>query len=1213
MILSLAGLGRIHCDDNLACRGEAGTTQKEGFRGSFGRGCRYEVPARDVDQCDPLRHTYGGRLMDRLISVLWIVVAGGVGSVLADAPPVTVLFPSNPPPLACWGPSDIVDEPEGAFHSLGLTLWHLGRDPDAIAAYHGWLRARGLDPFSVFTHPPPAPPADVCRILVDPERGPPSGWRVQGDWIIGPRGDRGPEHRFPLQVPRSGLYRIWIRHIGYTNATAVTHLTLWRRGEENERPVVYEEFNTRLAPEPGPRWHPFTAELTQGDYTAVLGHVVRYYHVPAKTPFADHQVDCLYLTDAIWEGEPSDELLQTMRGGGGSELQKVRMQPLDAAGRATWALWQVRPLDWSEARRDERAFRLGYAFWRSRVDALAHEDYQAGPKDPVCQGAPDYREPRRQVIFDPVWNMVGNPHYILCQAEALSSDIDPAARDIVADYLHPGMFPVVVGQWQRSGGGLTADHAAQHGLAMGSYLAPHAGDWHVWVQFKNINYFEFFGVHLDTVRGRDATWMRTERLYPGGHSVWAKVGVATIPPITESERAAHAALAAKGVFVRNGKPDFVYQQGAWTVGPDALINASNGVLLARSALRAEGNFHVTSRLRMEQVSTNAGAFFFRDTHGLRENTLTLPGWILKGPSLAQATNSADVAFKPGVPFTLELTRAGTDLRVRVDGVEVASANLIEGPAGGFGFRAGQTDLQVMDFKAQGELADGLDMARSITVSVWMDRYKNPRTYRGVYKLLVTDDPDYTPVGNLQPRLSLARYLANLRAAGATPERGYAMNVVKGLGGFVQIWMPDPEPERSELAFSLARDAEACGRLVFRSARTEPIVLNIEPGPLIGPAGSYSGKVRWRVVGFAPSGAGREAWTPFLLLRRPFLGLPPLGTAGAWLTVDSIGVPPGDYTCAVRIRARTWDGDVAFPERTVNVKVSVKNVAIAPERPILLHGWTLPPPGEIYRRDWFRRFNVWQGPFFSKADMERYGVKLQIYSLQHPNTNEIAHQIARARALGLGYDDWMFSIMDEPTGLTEEELKPYLTIAKMVRDTDPNVKITMNPGEAARAATFKILQPYVDLWNPYEMHLTFEPSGKDYLKKPWIWYTTPCYQDKSSTISVRLYEQVRSVVGKPGDCRGTALFAPYYPWRDPWDTAYEHISDVSVMVLPSRHGPVATPAWEALLLGVQHANLARMVRERAGDNDPEARALWEKGSPEDLLDWLEKHPGTPGRK
>ena len=136
-------------------------------------------------------------------------------------------------------------------------------------------------------------------------------------------------------------------------------------------------------------------------------------------------------------------------------------------------------------------------------------------------------------------------------------------------------------------------------------------------------------------------------------------------------------------------------------------------------------------------------------------------------------------------------------------------------------------------------------------------------------------------------------------------------------------------------------------------------------------------------------------------------------------------------------------------------------------------------------------------------------------------------------------------------------------------------------------------------------MSYGPSGRDYLKKPWIWYTTPCYGDKSPGMAGEIFKQVRSVLSQPGDCRGTAFFAPYYPWRDPWDTAHEHIRDVSVFVLPTRQGPVATPAWEALRQGVEEANLARMVREKAAPDDPQAKTLWESGDTAALIDWLER--------
>ncbi len=34
----------------------------------------------------------------------------------------------------------------------------------------------------------------------------------------------------------------------------------------------------------------------------------------------------------------------------------------------------------------------------------------------------------------------------------------------------------------------------------------------------------------------------------------------------------------------------------------------------------------------------------------------------------------------------------------------------------------------------------------------------------------------------------------------------------------------------------------------------------------------------------------------------------------------------------------------------------------------------------------------------------------------------------------------------------------------------------------------------------KLHLTYGAGGRDYLRQPWIWFTTPCYQDKSPGIA-----------------------------------------------------------------------------------------------------------------
>jgi hypothetical protein len=94
----------------------------------------------------------------------------------------------------------------------------------------------------------------------------------------------------------------------------------------------------------------------------------------------------------------------------------------------------------------------------------------------------------------------------------------------------------------------------------------------------------------------------------------------------------------------------------------------------------------------------------------------------------------------------------------------------------------------------------------------------------------------------------------------------------------------------------------------------------------------------------------------------------------------------------------------------------------------------------------------------------------------------------------------------------------------------------------------------------------------------------------------------------------AFFALNYPWRDQWDTGYEHIADASTMgAVMSRHGPVATVVWEQIREAAQTANLAMMVRERLGAGtfddvkDEALRRLITDGSSEQLLEWLERNP------
>ncbi|MCX5658120.1 MAG: hypothetical protein NTW19_00160, partial [Planctomycetota bacterium] len=486
--------------------------------------------------------------------------------------------------------------------------------------------------------------------------------------------------------------------------------------------------------------------------------------------------------------------------------------------------------------------------------------------------------------------------------------------------------------------------------------------------------------------------------------------------------------------------------------------------------------------------------------------------------------------------------------------------------------------------------------------------------------------EYRPRGTLRPPLAPAQYQARATRLGAEPGDGYFLRVAPGIESISQDWWPrgaeredrsDVNAVRSpakspgapatllapEQRLVMARDTHQSVQLCMRSLQEQPITLAVDTGDLKASDGkTFPGHIAWRVVGFVPYGSSRQQWSPFALLRRPTITLPPLNVAQAWLTVDTMGLPAGDYTTNVTLRAK------GLPDQVVPLKVHVAPFAPAPKEPVLVSGYTGPPEGDEYLRSFVDHgMNVLERPM-SKADMTRWGIRLLLLQQSSADPAAIRTLIAKLKALGLGYDDYAMPIRDEPTAVTAEGLKDYIDVAKAIHAADPNVRVSFNPGEAAKLATFEALDPFCEFWLPYSLHafyvIDLQKKVAIYSKKPWMWYTTPCLHDKSPGMAGELFRQIRTVPTMPGRCVGTAFFAFYYPFRDPWDTGYEHIPDVAVTMLPSRHGPVCTPAMQGIREGAQAANLAKMVKERAAADDAEAKKLVETGTPAELVAWLE---------
>ena len=925
-----------------------------------------------------------------------------------------------------------VDEPVGARYSLGMTLWHLGHNPALIKKFHAYLRKRKLKPENLLGKEALAPPETLSHILIEPELLAPAklgGWSTGGAFLQSHAADAGPTVTIPLNVPRSGLYRVGIRYQGWPGGAALTQLRIYAAGRPGARPMVDDEIYDRPAPKAGLYWHNIMVDFKQGDYLIKLSHKRRWpWH--CRGQYQRRMIDCIYLTEQLWAKAPTDASLAKLRAATKvSAWQFTQEIPLAAEQHETWRWWQVRPLSWEDAAAHPQLFSLSHRFWEEEIAALARQSYPIGDKRQL----PDYREPRRQVIFNDTWNMVANPVRSRHQIQVLKSDLSKKDSDHLWYWVWPGKFAKVSG-WERAGGGLNGGYWDFRGMAEGDLQVPRDGTYHVWIRFQNINYHAHWGCEVKAPSGQKIFFDRNKRLYPNdieARHAWQKVGALTL--------------------------------------------------------------------------TEPGKLHFR-------------------------------IFPMG--------------------------------------------------------------------------YMTPATYRKVRALFVTTDPAWQPKGTVSPPYSRQQYLRRARGLGAKPADGYMLNAGVGFWAINQIWWPSgrvrPPNGKAltapQLSLVMARNTQRSVQLYLRSLSAKPVTIVPQCGKLLGKAGSIS----WRVVGFAPFGPTRSQWTPFFLLRRPYIKVPPWSVAQVWVTVNTQGVPPGRYSAGITLKS------AGLQDRRVRLKLRVSSVKIAPKQPVLVGGYTMPPEGDEYLADYRRHgLNIWYRRPISKKEMVKRGMLLQTIKFIRPDQGQIQSMINRMKKLGLDYKDWMVVVKDEPSGNDANRLRPYIDIAKVTHKLDPKVRISYNPGEPATDITFQILQPYCDIWMPYSHHRVYGPKSHQLqnkrsciFSKPWLWYTTPCYYDKSPGIAGSMYSQVRSVPGQPGNCLGTTFFALYYPFRDAWDTAYEYLKDTSIFILPSRYGPVATPAWEAIGEAASTANLARMVKEHPNYRKDD-HSLVSNGSAAQLIEWLEK--------
>jgi hypothetical protein len=464
---------------------------------------------------------------------LALAIGCGILSVRLNAASPATNFAATPlPPIESWTPCMTVDEPLGPTYSIGFTLWHLNHNPETIQRFQAYVKSHKLDVGS----PSLTPPKSTYQILIDPELIPmnelPSwGWKKEGEGLSGANADDGPSFSLPLQISRTGLYRLGIRYEGWTNLTGGTRLRVYLKGREADGPVINEEYYHQPAVSNGLNWHCLMADLNAGEYVMTFSYVVRQWQAPKTIGYAPRKIECLYLTDAWMDDLPNAETLDALRKSSAPKgIQWTREMPLDTTARSEWAQRALRPADWDQARSNPKLFQATYCFWREELDRLAADDQS---------NSYDYRDLHRQVIFDDVWNLLGNPWRVRQQARELGSDV----RSGIKPQLHYVINGARIGE--RSGGKECDWWSGGDKLVSGTYYnfqgeAVYTEDvepghtYYFWVQFRNMGYFEPWQlwVGLQGNPTNELHWKRDQRNYPpdiDSQRSWVKIGYIEVP------------------------------------------------------------------------------------------------------------------------------------------------------------------------------------------------------------------------------------------------------------------------------------------------------------------------------------------------------------------------------------------------------------------------------------------------------------------------------------------------------------------------------------------------------------------------------------------------------------------------------------------------------------------------------------------------------------
>lgn len=232
-----------------------------------------------------------------------------------------------------------------------------------------------------------------------------------------------------------------------------------------------------------------------------------------------------------------------------------------------------------------------------------------------------------------------------------------------------------------------------------------------------------------------------------------------------------------------------------------------------------------------------------------------------------------------------------------------------------------------------------------------------------------------------------------------------------------------------------------------------------------------------------------------------IALPAWSARQLWVDVDTAKLPPGEWSCTLRLRALEFTP----METKVPLTIQVWEPSLPEKQPVRLCHWgyvhrsVLKDQPEAALQDQLEHgTNVFVSTFSPKAKFDKEGNLVgeidytahDEYVRRHaPHGILLIHSwplsgpakpftpvwekaaiaflrkwVKHLAEMGVGYDGFAFYPVDEP-GLREGLVDLYLNYAKVARKADPKIQMYTDPVGRASMSDLKKMAPYVDIWCP----------------------------------------------------------------------------------------------------------------------------------------------------